>query len=82
MFVKILLVRFGLLNGHLSGKSCPLGWPCVLNVLCLFVILVISRLGFEGGVWFCIAYSFLLYKLYMGIGFHIVVKIYIILTEP
>ena len=51
-FKKILLVRFGLLSGHLSGKSGPLSWPCVLIVLCLFVILVIFRFGFEGGVCF------------------------------
>ena len=30
-------------------------WPCVLIVFCLFVILVISRFGFDGGVWFLIA---------------------------
>ena len=51
----ILLVRFGLLSGHLSGKSCPLGWPCVLIVICLFISLVISRFGFEGGVRLLIA---------------------------
>ena len=33
----ILLVRFGLLSGYLLGNSCPLGWPCVLIVFCLFV---------------------------------------------
>ena len=37
------------------GKSCPLGCPCVLILFCLSVILVISRFGFEGGVWFLIA---------------------------
>ena len=45
-------VWFGLVSGHLLGQSCPFGWPCVLIVLCLFVILVISRFGFGGGVWF------------------------------
>ena len=34
----ILLVRFGLLRGHLLGNSCPLGWPFVLIVFCIFVI--------------------------------------------
>ena len=40
MFVLILLVRFGLLSGYLLGKSCPLGWPYVLIVFCLFVIFI------------------------------------------
>ena len=31
------------------------GWPCVLIVSCLIVILVISHFGLEGGVWFLIA---------------------------
>ena len=39
MFI-ILLVRFGLLSGHLLGNSCPLGWPHVLIVFCLFVIFI------------------------------------------
>ena len=38
MFVHYLLVRFGLLSGHLLGNSCPLGRPYVLIVFCLFVI--------------------------------------------
>ena len=50
----ILLVWLVLLSGHLLGKSCPLGWPCVLIIFCLFVILVISRYGIEGGVWFLV----------------------------
>ena len=45
----ILLVRFGLLSDHLLGNSCPLGWPFVLIVFCLFVILFISYFGFESG---------------------------------
>ena len=36
----ILLVRFGLLSGHLLGNSCQLGWPYVLSVFCLFVIFI------------------------------------------
>ena len=51
----ILLVRFGLLSGHLLGNSCPLGWPFVLNVFCLFVILFISHFGFKSGLWLVIA---------------------------
>ena len=46
----ILLVRSGLLSDHLLGNSCPLGKPFVFGVSCLFVILVISHLGFEGGI--------------------------------
>ena len=45
----ILLVRFGLLSGHLLGKSCPFGWPCDLIVFGLLVILVISRLVLRAG---------------------------------
>ena len=36
----ILLVQFGLLNGHLLKNSCPLGWQFVLNIFCLFVIFI------------------------------------------
>ena len=32
-FVHFILSSFGLLSGHLLGKSCSLGWPCVLFVL-------------------------------------------------
>ena len=35
----ILLVRFGLLSGHLLANNCPLGRPYVLIVFCLFVFL-------------------------------------------
>ena len=38
---------FGLPSDHLLGNSCPLGWPFVLIVFCLLVILVISHFGFE-----------------------------------
>ena len=50
----ILLVRFGLLSGHLLRNSCPLGWPYVLIVFCLFVILFISHFGFKSGIWLLI----------------------------
>ena len=48
------------------GKSCSLGWPCVLIVFCLCVILVISRLVSRAGLVFrlpqflFIAYNYLL----------------------
>ena len=32
--------RFLLLSGHLLGNSCPLGWPFVLIVFCLFEIFI------------------------------------------
>ena len=43
---------FGLLSDQLLGNSCPLGWPLVLIVFCLFVILVI---GFESSIRLLIA---------------------------
>ena len=46
----MLLVRFVLLSDHLLGNICPLSWPFVLVVFCLFVIFVISQFGFERGV--------------------------------
>ena len=36
----IRLVRFGLLSAHPLGNSCPLGWPYILIVFCLFVIFI------------------------------------------
>ena len=51
----MLLIKFGLPSGNLLGKSCPLSWPFVYIASCPFVISVISRFGFEGGVWFLIA---------------------------
>ena len=50
-----LLVQFGLLSGHLLGKSCPLGWPYVFIVFCLFVFLFIFHFGFKSGIWLLIA---------------------------
>ena len=46
----MLLVWFGLLNRHLSGKSCH-----SVGGVFSFVILVISCFGFEDGVWLLIA---------------------------
>ena len=46
----MLLVQVVLLSGHLLGNSCPLGWPFVLVVFCIFVIFVISHFGFESGI--------------------------------
>ena len=37
MFVIIILVRFGLLSGHLLGKYMPARLPYALIVFCLFV---------------------------------------------
>ena len=54
MTFHLMFVRLGLLSGYLFGKSCPLRWPRVLIVFCLFVIFVISRCGFEGEVQFLI----------------------------
>ena len=55
MCVRIILVRFRLLSCHLLGNSCSLGWPYVLFVFWLFVILVMTRFGFEGWIWVLIA---------------------------
>ena len=51
----ILLVRFGLLSGHLLGNSCPLGWPFVLIAFCLFVIFIYFPFSFKSGIWLLIA---------------------------
>ena len=53
--VHIILIWFRLLSGHLLGNSCSLGLPYVVFVFRLFVILVISRFGFEGWIWVLIA---------------------------
>ena len=52
---RLFLFWFRLLSGHLLGKNCSLGRPYFLFVFCLFVILVISYFGFEGGIWVLIA---------------------------
>ena len=36
------------------GNSCPLGWPYVLIVFCLFVIFI-SHFSFKSGIWLFIA---------------------------
>ena len=36
----ILLVRFGLLSGHLCGNCCGLGWPYGLIHFCLFLFFI------------------------------------------
>ena len=52
----IRLVLFVLMNGHLLGKSCPLGWPYVPIVNCLYSnALFISHFGFKSGIWLLIA---------------------------
>ena len=40
MFVHYTFSSFRLLSGHLLGNSCPLDWPFVLIVFCLFVIFI------------------------------------------
>ena len=56
MFVHHTLSSlFGLLSDHLFGNGCPLGWPFVLIVFCLFVILDISHFGFESRICLLIA---------------------------
>ena len=44
----LFLVWFGLLSGHHLRNSCSLGWPYILFVFLLFVILVISHFDFLG----------------------------------
>ena len=55
MFVHYTLCSVWSLTGYLLGNSCPLGWPYVLIVFCLFVILFISNFGFKNGIWLLIA---------------------------
>ena len=47
LMLLILLVRFALLSGHLLEHNCPLGWPYVLMVFCLFVIFIYFPFWFE-----------------------------------
>ena len=51
----LFLVRFRLLSGHLLGNSCSLCWTYVIFVFWIFIILVISRFGFEEWSWVLIA---------------------------
>ena len=53
--VSPLYLWFGLLRNNHSGKSCPLGFPCVLIAFCLFVISVIFRFGLESWIRILIA---------------------------
>ena len=52
------------------GKSYSLGWPDVLFVLCLFVILVIPVFGFEGRIWVLIAQFLVIAYLSLISSFH------------
>ena len=47
----ILLVRFGLLSGHLCGNCCRLGWPYDLIVFCQFLIFIYFPFLRAGQVW-------------------------------
>ena len=50
-YVHIISSSVSLLSGHLMGNSCS-----VVHMFSLyFVILVISRFGFEGWIWVLIA---------------------------
>ena len=52
MFVLIkFLFGLGFCVATFWEKSCSLGLPYVLIVLCLFVILVIFRFGFKVEIW-------------------------------
>ena len=55
MFQLIFVHYTGLLSGHFFGNSCPLGWPYVLIVFCLFEIKFIFHFGFKSGIWLLIA---------------------------
>ena len=46
--VRVFSVRFGFVGGRLLGDVFSLGWPCVLFVFWLFVVLFVSRFGFGG----------------------------------
>ena len=48
MFVHYTFSSVGLLSGNLLGNSCPLGWPSVLIVFCLFVIFIYFPFWFYG----------------------------------
>ena len=49
LFSTSIRLEVRLLSCHLWGMSCSFGLPYVLFVSCLFVILVVSYYGFEGG---------------------------------
>ena len=51
----MIFSRFRKLSGHLLGESCSYGFSYVHFVFLLFVILVISHSGFEGGALVLIA---------------------------
>ena len=55
MFAHYTFSSVSLLSGHLLGNICPLGWPFVLIVFRLFVILFISHFGFKNWIRLLIA---------------------------
>ena len=67
----ILVVRFGLLSGHLFGNSCPLGWPYILIVFGLFVFLFISRSGFKSVIWLLIVPVHCFSITFIGVSGHV-----------
>ena len=55
MFVHYTLSSVWVLSGYLSGNRCPLGWPFVLILFCLFVFFVYFPFWFKTGIWLLIA---------------------------
>ena len=51
MFVHYTFSSVWVAEWPLFGeKSCPLEWPCVLIVFCLFVFLFIFHFGYKSGI--------------------------------
>ena len=48
-------------NVRCLENSCPLGWPYVLIVFCLFFYLLIFNVGFESWIWLLIAQVTVIY---------------------
>ena len=70
IYVHYTLSGVRMLSGHLLGNSCPLDWPFVLIVFCVFVFLLISHFGFESGdfAFDCpSSRSFLFYYFYLNL---------------
>ena len=55
MFVHIIFSSVSIAEWPPFGKELPTRLTICYLVFCLFVILVICRFGFEGGIWVLIA---------------------------
>ena len=55
MFVHDTFSSVWVAEWPLLGNSCPLGWPFVLIVFCLFVIFIYFPFWFKSGIWLLIA---------------------------